>query len=154
MSKCANSRPARLFHGRRMLTPFVGMSAPHWRAPANRWFSPHPSERLGKEVEIVGTNSVTSLESVKSSKNELKTNSKRTQKYAENSAIGTQNGVWRTPAAVLRRDVSASKIFAGRRPMGTSVKAGATKTPEQSENVYENKGSAQKSTVLPLLLQE
>jgi len=42
-----------------------------------------------------------------------------------------------------RRDVCAtqfSSVFTGRTPMGTGLKAGARKMPEQSENVYENKG--------------
>ena len=62
---------------------------------------------LGGVCKIVGTNSITSLESVKAPENELKTNSKRTQKCAENSAIRTQNARWRIRAAVLRRDVCA-----------------------------------------------
>jgi len=47
--------------------------------PKGDWFAQYPSEGFEKDVKIVGTNSITSLESVKASKNELKTNSKRTQ---------------------------------------------------------------------------
>ena len=46
---------------------------------------------------------LTSLDSVKVPKNELKTNSKLTQNCAENSAITTQNAGWRIPAGVFCR---------------------------------------------------
>jgi len=64
--------------------------------PKSGWFAPYAGEGSGKDVKIVGTNSITSLESVKASKNELKTNSKRTQNCARNSAIGTENAGWST----------------------------------------------------------
>ena len=75
--------------------------------PRSDWFALYPSEGFEKDVKIVGTNSITSLESVKASINELKTNSKRTQICAKNSAIGTQNAGWRVRAGVFCRRVCA-----------------------------------------------
>jgi hypothetical protein len=43
-----------------------------------------PSRKFKKNVKIVGTNSITRLESIEVAKSELKTNSKRTPNEAEN----------------------------------------------------------------------
>ena len=69
--------------------------------------SSHTPARGLESIKIVGTNSTTSLESVKASKNELKTNSKRTQICAKNSAFGTQNAGWCARAGAFCRHVCA-----------------------------------------------
>ena len=73
--------------------------------------APSAGEGPEKDVKIVGTNSATSLESIKLAKNEPKTNPKRTQNEAQNRALTTQirpNEVvnhlgWRICADALRR---------------------------------------------------
>jgi hypothetical protein len=49
------------------------------------------SRQFQKNVKIVGTNSTSPLASTKASKNELKTNSKRTPNEAENRPFKTRN---------------------------------------------------------------
>ena len=78
----------------------------------------HPAARegVGKDVKIVGTNSLNFFRISESFKkrtaNELKTNPKRTRFCAENSAIGTQNARW---------CARARAAFARRRPVGTDM---------------------------------
>jgi hypothetical protein len=90
--------------------------------------NPMLSREFEKNVKIVGTNSTSPLASTKASKDEPKTNSKRTQNEAENRAIKTRNGPNKAmdrqwPSALYDSRLAAKKR-ANPRPPAASLGCG------------------------------
>ena len=111
---------------------------PSRRVAPNETLSP-----LAKNTKIVETNSTSRLESTKPRKNELKTNSERSEKQLDKGAIRVKPS-HAPPIAVRAKLFHLAK--ACRAETNALADDGALFFDDRSGNVIENEGTAQKST--------
>jgi hypothetical protein len=109
---------------------------PSRRVAPNETLSP-----LAKNTKIVGTNSTSLLESTKPRKNELKTNSERSEK--EHNKRATRVKTTHAPPIAVRLFHLAKTC---RAETNALVNDGKLFFDDRSGNVIENKGTAKKST--------